>query len=345
MTDRPHVAVIGAGLAGLACARALHEAGWRVTVLDKARGAGGRTSTRRDGDSRFDHGAARLELGAPALAERRAAWEAAGVIVRWQPRIRGADDSSTTWIGVPGANALAVHLARDLDVRTGTKIVALVRDDAWWGDIEYPHGIERRGPFDRVLLTAPAPQARDLIATTNASALAAMLEPAQFAPCFAAMLVFAPHGDTDLDELRMATGPLASAHRMDHRPGRIQTEGLQSWVLHASEPWSRAHLEADPATSAAVLATTFANEVPGDIVRVAGHRWRFARATVRVQAPCAFDAALGLGVAGDWFEAGDRAPASSRALLSGVALAAHVMSQTSCLMDRTRVSSTHVTDV
>ena len=44
---RRHIAVIGAGMAGLSCARHLQEAGCRVTVFDKARGPGGRMSTRR----------------------------------------------------------------------------------------------------------------------------------------------------------------------------------------------------------------------------------------------------------------------------------------------------------
>jgi photolyase PhrII len=49
--------VIGAGLSGLTAARTLREQGVDVTVLEKARGAGGRMSTRRDGEHRFDHGA------------------------------------------------------------------------------------------------------------------------------------------------------------------------------------------------------------------------------------------------------------------------------------------------
>ena len=41
------VAVIGAGLAGAACARGLQAAGVQVTVFDKSRGVGGRLATRR----------------------------------------------------------------------------------------------------------------------------------------------------------------------------------------------------------------------------------------------------------------------------------------------------------
>jgi predicted NAD/FAD-dependent oxidoreductase len=42
-----HVAVIGAGIAGLACAREIARADARVTVFEKSRGLGGRLGTRR----------------------------------------------------------------------------------------------------------------------------------------------------------------------------------------------------------------------------------------------------------------------------------------------------------
>ena len=51
------VLVVGAGMAGLSCARVLHEAGRQVTVVDKSRGLGGRMSTRRGDDWQADHGA------------------------------------------------------------------------------------------------------------------------------------------------------------------------------------------------------------------------------------------------------------------------------------------------
>jgi len=37
-----HVAVVGAGMAGIACARTLVQAGCHVTLIEKSRGFGGR---------------------------------------------------------------------------------------------------------------------------------------------------------------------------------------------------------------------------------------------------------------------------------------------------------------
>ncbi len=71
------VAVIGAGLAGLAAAEALQGDGHDVVVLEKSRGAGGRTATRRADELRFDHGApylhaacARSAASPPSTAAR-----------------------------------------------------------------------------------------------------------------------------------------------------------------------------------------------------------------------------------------------------------------------------------
>ena len=51
------VAVVGAGIAGIACARTLMQAGLDVTVFEKSTGAGGRMSTRSSEFGGFDHGA------------------------------------------------------------------------------------------------------------------------------------------------------------------------------------------------------------------------------------------------------------------------------------------------
>ena len=52
-----HFAIVGAGMAGIACARTLVQAGHRVTLFEKSAGIGGRMSTRRSQFGTFDHGA------------------------------------------------------------------------------------------------------------------------------------------------------------------------------------------------------------------------------------------------------------------------------------------------
>ncbi len=322
------VAVIGGGLAGLACAGALADAGFRVTVFDKGRAVGGRTSTRCEGSWRFDHGAPRLELGAPELAELRASWQTAGVVVPWHPRIAepGGSRDRATWIGSPGSNALAAYLATRVDVETSARVVSIARRSGWWLEVARASRDALLGPFDLVVITAPTPQAVALLATTGADALVATLASARFVPCLVAMIAI--EASSILDELRDTTGPLASAHRLDRRPGWMAPTGVEMWVAHGSEAWSAARLEDVPQDAASALAEALTKHVPGRVIHLRGHRWRYARATTRIDAPYAYDDVLRLGVAGDGFAAGTGAPAASRALLSGLALAARIVTAT-----------------
>lgn len=88
----PRVAVIGAGLAGLACADALQRAGCSVSVFEKSRGPAGRMSTRRgeEADGRAwqcDHGAQYFTARDPAFKVELARWREAGVAAPWTPRL------------------------------------------------------------------------------------------------------------------------------------------------------------------------------------------------------------------------------------------------------------------
>jgi renalase len=77
------VAVIGAGIAGLAAAQRLKRSGAVVTLFEKSREVGGRMATRRIDDLQFDHGAQYFTAtgdGFDALVEQ---WRTAGHVTEW----------------------------------------------------------------------------------------------------------------------------------------------------------------------------------------------------------------------------------------------------------------------
>ena len=55
------IAIVGAGMAGLSCAQSLQQAGYKVVVIDKSRGLGGRMATRRLQGTHADHGVCYLK--------------------------------------------------------------------------------------------------------------------------------------------------------------------------------------------------------------------------------------------------------------------------------------------
>ena len=54
------VIIIGAGIAGLCCAKRLISSGFDVSIFEKSRGIGGRLASRRIDNGIFNHGAASL---------------------------------------------------------------------------------------------------------------------------------------------------------------------------------------------------------------------------------------------------------------------------------------------
>ncbi len=323
----PRVIVVGAGAAGLACARTLHDHGVAVTVLEKSRGVGGRLSTRREGLWHFDHGAPSFRLDDPRMRALAGSWQHDDVL-------RALNDGA--FVGSRGMNSLPKHVASDLDVQTGVHVASLAHDGARW-TVTDRNGVAVEGEV--VLLAAPAPQAAALLRTHDgASALEPMtsaLADVRMRPCWSTMVVFAaPPPAAVTDALRDGSfetthGMLWRGWRQSSRPGRTPDE---AWVVHSDAQWSAAHLEEPPEAIAARVSTALGDhlQIAGTVLHADAHRWRYARVETGLDVACLYNPAIGIGACGDWGEAGAlrRSRTSvERAWLSGVALAGRVLGQ------------------
>jgi photolyase PhrII len=319
--DPPRVAVIGAGLAGMSCARTLIDHGWPVSVFEKGRRPGGRISTRRDETGAFDHGAQYFTVKDRRFARLVESWRHDGIVAPWTaPLVRLAEgvaqsveDGRTRYVGVPGMSAIGRHLAADLSVRDGVRIDRLERrDGGWWTVAE---GGAVFGPFDRVIVEVPAPQAVRLLAPS--SDLAAAAAAAEMAPCWAVMLAFARHLPLAFGGAFVDDPVLSWIARDSDKPGRPAGE---RWVLHATSAWTRDHMDDDPAAVVDTLIAAFARAAgidPGAPLSARAHRWLYAQAGHGIGSPCLFDAPTGLGACGDWCVGGR----IEGAFLSGAAMA------------------------
>jgi hypothetical protein len=314
----PNVAVVGAGLAGLACARRLQDAGRRVLVFDKGRGLGGRLATRRIGDAglSFDHGAQFVTARGEGFRALLHLARAEGQAAPWHPRIGGPAGGATEgWhVGTPGMARLVRPLAEGLEVRTGTRIARLEAAAEGWrlhADDAAVHG-----PFAALVLAIPHVQAAELL---DGRPEAGEIAGVEVAPCWAAMLAFDRPLDAGLDLWRSDAGPLALAARNASKPGRPAQP--ETWVLHGAPEWSAAHLEDSPDAVLPRLLDAFAT-VAGPLpepVHAAAHRWRYARTIAPLGRPFAAGGRLMIG--GDWC-LGARAEA---AFDSGTAMAEQIL--------------------
>jgi len=346
------VLVVGAGLAGLACASALAERGGRGLVLDKGRGPGGRLSTRRRTDAEgralaFDHGAQYFTVRDAAFARQVERWCARGVAAPWPARVitlaagvageprgsggaggpvgaGGSDGATERFVGTPAMQSLAVDLADELQRGGRFRLVQSARVEALRatangvvahlaGDLGGDLGDDRAvGPFLRVCVALPAPQARDLVATLGADAapLVATAEGVAMEPSLAALVRFAERPRTSdgaaFDGAFVESDALSWVARDASKPGRPDAE---CWVLHATPRFARASWDDDPARWSDALVEAFGAALGRPAPAVTWrdtHRWGFALAPAPLEpgsgAP-PLVASVGpatVALAGDW---------------------------------------------
>ena len=297
------IGIIGAGMAGLSCAQALRDQGHHPVLFDKARGPGGRMSTRRVetplGDAAFDHGAQYLTARDPAFVAQVDRWAQAGHVARWSAA--GAD----AWVGTPSMSAPIRAMAAEFDVRWNAAIGTLAYDGEWRIADE---------PFDAAIVAVPAEQVAALVAVHD-TGLADAARSAVSDPCWTVMAAFGDPVPTDCDRLT-DFGIIGSAVRNSAKPGRT---GPEAWVLQATADWSRAHLEDTPDMVERALLAAFADHIgAGSLAPVATsvHRWRYAKAGA-LDRGAVWNAEIALGACGDWL----LGPRIEAAWLSGQQLA------------------------
>jgi renalase len=286
------ILILGAGMAGLACARHLKAAGHNPLVIDKGRGVGGRMATRRVSipghNLGFDHGAQYFTTRNPAFSALIKA--AGGSVARWDD---GAGE--TRLVGCPGMTSLPRMMAEGLHVRLPVEVKSLRQDGSRWV-METTDGTFCA---HRLVMTIPAPQAARLLGPAHPAS--ARLETVEMAPCLTLMAAFPSVEPKPFASRASQTHPLAWIAQDSTKPGR--NASATAWVAQASPDWSQQHLEETPESIASSMLALLAEETgtdPRTAIHAAAHRWRYARVIKALGQPFlrSDDSTLWLG--GDW---------------------------------------------
>ena len=296
------IAIVGAGMAGLAAARALTDRGHLTTVFERARVPGGRVATRSiqalelpkglSGEVAFDHGAQYFTVRDDRFSELAAEWERDKVIAKWTGRIVSFDgegwqdlESETSrYVGTPGMSAIAAALARGLDIAYDTKIDSLD---------------SLRKDFDRVIVALPADQARKLIA--DVPALAGRMSSVTMQPNWTVMAAFEERVAARFDAAFVHGSPLGWIARNTSKPKRNWK--IDCWVMQATSGWSRGHFDDRPEDVGSFLMEAFEDLIPAGLPRAfyaTVHRWRYAAADPPLAVGAIHDEASRVTLCGDW---------------------------------------------
>ena len=323
----PTVAVIGAGISGLICARTLGDHGLNVKLFEKSNGLGGRMATRRtDHGISFDHGAQYFTVRDSRFQHSVDSWVHDGIVKSWNGRIvtlvEGSirEDKSNTqrYVASPGMNGIGKHLATDLDVNLQTTVAPLQRVGNKW-QLVSDDGREL-GDFDVVAVATPAPQAATLMQAVPQ--LASRAERVVMRGCWCVMLSTTEPLRLDFDGAFISQSPLTWIARDSSKPNRAHD--CQTWVLHASPDWTESHIEASKDDVERQLIQEFwraTGHVPTPLHMSMSHRWRYATPVQSLADNCLFEPKMLIGACGDWCAG----PRVEGAFLSGIALAGRIL--------------------
>lgn len=321
-----HFAIIGAGLAGISCARTLVQAGHQVTMFEKSRGVGGRMATRDTAYGTFDHGAQyftvrdeRFKAALDTDPELCRPWSANSVrLLDEIGRVvsAGVNAQDPHWVPVPGMKALASRWAEPLkadhQVLLETRVTGLERDalnaQQWQLRTEGPADARHvYSGFDGVLMAMPSVQTHDLLKTSHqGDEMVAQIAKVQVAPCWTLMLAFPQAMQPGLGTLGPQWNAARSLHHriawLARESSKPQRGAIERWTVQASAAWSHEHLEDEPQRVQAKMLRAFA-EVTGiraEPSHVDIQRWRYAKTTEPLGQSHLWDKQTGLGVCGDW---------------------------------------------
>ena len=320
------MAVIGAGMAGITCARTLLQAGHDVSVFESAPLPGGRMASVDTPFGTFDTGAQYFTVRDPRFEQALATSPQA--IRRWSANaVRILDEHGQLasnslphpeahWVGTPAMNRLLRAWAAPLDdthrLQCHSTVTAIERDaldsSRWQLQTHTPdNGQQVHAGFDAVLLALPAPQAGALLAATpGAAALVQATAQTTTAPCWTLLLAFPQAMQPGLTTLGPQWNAAFSTHhriawlaRESSKPGRRQ---IERWTVQASPEWSAEHLHDDPERVQAKLHRAFTDitGIHAEPPYMAVHRWPYAKTLQALGQTHVLDDTNGLGLCGDW---------------------------------------------
>jgi renalase len=335
--SEPQVIVIGAGVAGLHCARELTRRRIRTIVLERARGVGGRCATRRIlGDQPVDHGVPFLHGTTAAFFAVLDEIEHDGRIERWPDRVRGPryacqpdafQHGQFRLAHADGVNVFPKILARGLDVHRGHD-VATLSDAGGTVRVNLKDGDTQTAPI--VVVATHAPQAWALVsscvdrwpgAPPGLDAMAVV----EAIPALTVIAAYEPGTpEPPFDIWYPAESTLL--HTVSHDSTKRRAAAHRVLVYQARPGFSREYLEADADDWQAEILREAADLLgpwAGEPAWRQAHRWRAARVRpmdTQGKAPW-FESPAGarIGVIGDAW--------SHRGGLEGAFESAHAMAE------------------
>ncbi|MFD6634368.1 NAD(P)/FAD-dependent oxidoreductase [Micromonospora chalcea] len=292
--DRAGVVVVGAGIAGVACATELARAGIPVRLRERARVTGGRMASKRFDGRPADLGAAYFTVDDPDFADVVDRWRAAGLAREWTdtlvaygPRGREQVSGPMRWAAPRGLRSLVEKLAGDLPV-THNRLVMSVEPGPRVDGAE----------AEAVVLAMPGPQAALLLDPALAEATRAVAAQ-RWSSALSGVLHFPARRWADFRGAFVNDHPVLSLVCDD---GDRRGDGAPVLVAHTTAGFAAGHLlQPTGAREAVEQAVRDLLGLPEPALPTHVHRWTYATPAARADGATFHLDDDGIGLAGDAF--------------------------------------------
>ena len=308
------IAIIGTGLSGLTVAHYLKERA-EITLFEKARGVGGRSSSSRAEPYFFDHGAQYFTARTDTFRRFLKPLLKTGVVQRWNAHYCKFDreqiierkdwgKEEPRYVGIPGMNFVAKYLATNLSVVLKTKITRLELEKTKQKWQLFDQDERAYSGFDWIISTAPSPQTLELLPAEFA--WHSEIKKIKMHPCFCLMLGFSQSLPFEFSAAHFLNSALSWIAVNNDKPARPKNSKY-SLTVHSSTEFAQEFLEKPPAEVIRELKAELERIFKYDFSKIeyqSLHNWRFANSFRQKSSNILIDSALNLGACGDWCSGG-----------------------------------------
>jgi renalase len=311
------IAVIGGGISGLVCAQRLRQAGYRVLVVEKSRGVGGRVATRRLQGTWADHGACYLKPKGELLSNFVELLQKRQVIKVWTDTvyefstpggISQPANCNPRYIAPEGMSSVAKFLTPGLEILFNQRVIKISfsTENTWCLTLDNNEQLKANA----LIVAIPAPQAEDLLAPLGKNLLGAeflhSLHSVEFYPCISVMAGFSPNSQPLPDWKALTFNDHADLAWIGLDSSKRFQSQAPHFVLQSSYKLAQQHIESQDLQS-----------VGNDMLQKAAenlalpwlenpewmevHRWRYAFPRTPLDIAClSANTPLPLICCGDW---------------------------------------------
>jgi len=302
------IAVIGAGFSGIILSNMLKNFA-EVKIFEKARGVGGRMSSRTKDNFNFDFGAQFFVAKNPDFKKFLEPYIDKGLIKSWCGNFAEIDNYKISYqrpwnleknhfVPVPKMNSFCKELAKDLDVSLQIRVAKIKKNNHLWQLFDDHENF--LGEFDWVFFAIPSPQLFDL--APEECSFYNQIKNIKMLGCFSLMLGLEHKLELPFDFGLVRNSIISWISSESSKPDRPI---FASYTILARNNWADHNIEGDIELIKQDLLDEFIKIIDQKLPKIIHcdiHRWRFANIAKQKKSSSYFlDPKMQIGACGDWF--------------------------------------------